>query len=157
MTEKEAERKAPDDYEIGYRKPPKHGQFRKGISGNPRGRPKAATNIRAAVLRELNTRITITENGRQLRVLKQDVIAKQAVNGAMKGNTSHLRLILDTSQQAAEKDALLAEQQAREAAIDKATKYKRMTTGELEALLAEQMESSAKARISESPELRSDV
>jgi hypothetical protein len=27
-------------YEIGYRKPPKATQFRKGRSGNPRGRPK---------------------------------------------------------------------------------------------------------------------
>lgn len=29
-----------DDYEIGYGKPPKQTQFRKGQSGNPRGRPK---------------------------------------------------------------------------------------------------------------------
>lgn len=27
-------------YEVGYRKPPKHGRFQKGQSGNPRGRPK---------------------------------------------------------------------------------------------------------------------
>jgi hypothetical protein len=27
-------------YEVGYRKPPKHGQFTKGRSANPRGRPK---------------------------------------------------------------------------------------------------------------------
>lgn len=29
-----------NDYEIGYKKPPKSGQFRKGQSGNPSGRPK---------------------------------------------------------------------------------------------------------------------
>ena len=28
------------EYEIGYRKPPKHTQFKKGQSGNPKGRPK---------------------------------------------------------------------------------------------------------------------
>ena len=27
----------------GYRKPPKSGQFKKGKSGNPKGRPKQAT------------------------------------------------------------------------------------------------------------------
>lgn len=29
-----------DDYKVGYGKPPKHGQFKKGESGNPYGRPK---------------------------------------------------------------------------------------------------------------------
>lgn len=28
------------DYEVGYGRPPKSGQFRKGKSGNPKGRPK---------------------------------------------------------------------------------------------------------------------
>ena len=27
-------------YEVGYGKPPKHSQFQKGKSGNPKGRPK---------------------------------------------------------------------------------------------------------------------
>ena len=146
MDEKGLEQETADEYEVGYGKPPKHRQFQKGVSGNPKGRPKVATDIRAAVLRELNTRITITENGRQIRVLKQDVIAKQAVNGAMKGKTSHLRLILDTSQQAAEKDALSAAQQARDAAIEKSKTYKQMSTEELEALLAEQLEGRGKVQ-----------
>ncbi len=30
-----------DDYETGYKNPPKHTQFKKGQSGNPRGRPKS--------------------------------------------------------------------------------------------------------------------
>ena len=30
----------PDEYEVGYKKPPKSGQFQPGKSGNPKGRPK---------------------------------------------------------------------------------------------------------------------
>ena len=30
------------DYEVGYRKPPRHTRFAKGQSGNPRGRPSRA-------------------------------------------------------------------------------------------------------------------
>ncbi|PPR18026.1 MAG: hypothetical protein CFH43_00584 [Proteobacteria bacterium] len=33
-----------DDYEIGYKKPPKNGQFKKGQSGNPKGRPTGSKN-----------------------------------------------------------------------------------------------------------------
>ena len=32
----------PRDYEVGYGKPPKEHRFKKGQSGNPRGRPKDA-------------------------------------------------------------------------------------------------------------------
>ncbi|WP_109354751.1 DUF5681 domain-containing protein [Sphingorhabdus sp. EL138] len=30
----------PKEYDVGYKKPPKHSQFQKGESGNPYGRPK---------------------------------------------------------------------------------------------------------------------
>jgi hypothetical protein len=29
-----------DSYKVGFKKPPKHGQFKKGRSGNPDGRPR---------------------------------------------------------------------------------------------------------------------
>jgi hypothetical protein len=32
------------EYDVGYRKPPKHKQFKLGQSGNPRGRPKGSKN-----------------------------------------------------------------------------------------------------------------
>ena len=34
------------DYEVGYGKPPKSGQFKPGQSGNPKGRPKGAKNFK---------------------------------------------------------------------------------------------------------------
>jgi hypothetical protein len=32
----------PPNYKIGYGKPPKHTQFKKGQSGNKKGKPKGA-------------------------------------------------------------------------------------------------------------------
>lgn len=40
-----------DDHDVGYGRPPKHGQFRKGQSGNPAGRRVEQERF-AAVLRE---------------------------------------------------------------------------------------------------------
>ena len=34
-----------DDYAVGYKKPPLHTRFKKGQSGNPRGRPKGSKNF----------------------------------------------------------------------------------------------------------------
>src|SRR5262245_37056540 len=39
-----------DDYEVGYGKPPKHGQFKPGQSGNPGGRRKGLRNFKTDVL-----------------------------------------------------------------------------------------------------------
>ena len=40
-----------DDYEVGYGKPPKNTQFRKGVSGNPRGRPKKSLDFDHELIR----------------------------------------------------------------------------------------------------------
>ena len=149
--EKKLEQETAVEYEVGYGKPPKHGRFQKGISGNPNGRPKVARDIGTAVLRELNTRITINENGRQIRVSKLDVMAKQAVNIAMKGNAFHWRQVLEVSQQAAEKEALLAAQKAKDADLKKHRNYKLMSTQELEGMLAEQLAAAERAKKSVKP------
>ena len=35
------------NYAVGYGRPPSHSRFRKGVSGNPRGRPRGMTAARA--------------------------------------------------------------------------------------------------------------
>ena len=41
------------DYEIGYKKPPKHTQFKPGQSGNPKGRPQKPQTIEDAAIQTL--------------------------------------------------------------------------------------------------------
>lgn len=99
-----------DDYEVGYRKPPKESQFEKGVSGNPTGRPKKPRDLDAAFFREANSLVTITENGRQIRVPKHEVVIKQVVNNAMKAMPAALKMYFALYPQAFEKALLLAAQ-----------------------------------------------
>jgi len=43
-----------DDYEVGYRKPPKASRWRKGQSGNQRGRQKGVPNLKTELTEELS-------------------------------------------------------------------------------------------------------
>jgi len=48
-----------DDYEVGYKKPPKKGQFKKGKSGNPKGRPAGSKNKKTVFNDVLEREITL--------------------------------------------------------------------------------------------------
>ena len=78
----------------GYKRPPAAGQFRPGLSGNPRGRPKGSKNFATAILAELQARILVNENGRRKTITKREAIAKQLVNKAAGGDPRVMPLLL---------------------------------------------------------------
>ncbi len=82
------------DYEVGYGKPPKATQFKKGRSGNPKGRPKGAKGVSASLKRELETKITVREGSHEIRISKAEAIAKRLTAGALKGDTKLLMALL---------------------------------------------------------------
>lgn len=86
-------------YRVGYRSPPKTTQFKKGESGNPKGRPKGSRSLQTILVEELKSPVTIHENGRSKTVKKGEVIAKQMVNKAMAGDHKAAHLVLGVSQQ----------------------------------------------------------
>lgn len=81
------------DYEVGYGKPPRHSQFKKGEpSRNPSGRPRREPTFLEEFEKELNTRVEVQEGGRKRRYTKRRLMAKQLVNLAVKGDRASLRL-----------------------------------------------------------------
>jgi uncharacterized protein DUF5681 len=79
------------EYEVGYKKPPKHTQFQKGKSGNPGGRRKPTTDLVTALQRTLGELITIREHGQTRRVTRLEAALHQMVAKATAGDIAAFR------------------------------------------------------------------
>jgi hypothetical protein len=73
-------------YDIGYGKPPKHTRFKKGQTGNPKGRSKGIRNIATDVKETLARKVTVTEGGRTRTVSTQEAIVLRLAEQALKGD-----------------------------------------------------------------------
>jgi type II secretory pathway predicted ATPase ExeA len=73
-------------YDVGYRKPPRTTQFKKGRSGNPTGRRKGTLNLATDLADELSERITVREDGKPRRISKQRALVKSLLAKALQGD-----------------------------------------------------------------------
>ena len=71
----------------GFGRPPKRTQFKKGASGNPRGRPKNVSNFKTDLAAELQEKLVLTENGKERRSLRMGGNAIQAMSLSRDGHT----------------------------------------------------------------------
>jgi hypothetical protein len=81
-------------YKVGYGKPPKATQFKKGKSGNPRGRPKGSLNLATDLTAELGETITVREDGRPRKVSKQRALIKSLMAKALQGDVRAMASLL---------------------------------------------------------------
>ena len=83
-------------YEVGYGKPPRHTRFIKGQSGNPRGRPPGAKNLKTLLSGVLNERVTVSKNGGGHRkITKREAIIIQLVNRSATADWRAIKILLD--------------------------------------------------------------
>ena len=83
------------DYEVGYGKPPHHTRFKKGQSGNPRGRPKGSKNLPTLLSEALNEPVVVAENGRRRKITMRQAIIKQLVKRSATADLRAMKILLD--------------------------------------------------------------
>jgi hypothetical protein len=72
----------------GRRNPPKHSRFKKGVSGNPKGRPKRRKGqlVSEIVSKVQNTPTAYREGGRTKQASRLELALKKLVNRALEGD-----------------------------------------------------------------------
>ena len=83
------------EYDVGYRKPPKHKQFKPGQSGNPRGRPKGSKNESTILHGILHRQIKIQDGGRSRQVTILEAMLTRFVQDSLKGNVKSAAFLLN--------------------------------------------------------------
>jgi hypothetical protein len=80
---------------VGYGQPPLATRFRKGQSGNPKGRPKGARNLKTLLREALNEKITVNENGKRRAITKMQAGVKQLANKVASGDVKTTLKLVD--------------------------------------------------------------
>lgn len=92
------------DGRIGYRNPPETTRFKKGQSGNPKGRPKGTPNLATVLEKTLKEKVVINENGRRKAITKLEAAMKQLVNKAASGDLRALHQLAALARSAEERE-----------------------------------------------------
>lgn len=81
--------------DVGPRKPPKHTQFQKGVSGNAKGRPKGSKNLGTLLLEAARDQVTATIGGKPWTISKLQATVMQLATKAAAGDRAAIAKLLD--------------------------------------------------------------
>ena len=79
------ERRRGDAYEVGFGKPPERTRFKKGRSGNPKGRPRKKPDLYSELTKVLRENVTVTIDGQPEKVTVQQALLLRLRDQALRG------------------------------------------------------------------------
>jgi hypothetical protein len=83
------------DDSVRYQNPPKHSRFKKGVSGNPKGRPKRKPPaVSETIDSVLNATAEYRERGRTKVATRRELTIRTHVNRALKGDVKSAETLL---------------------------------------------------------------
>lgn len=79
---------------VGYKRPPRHSQFKPGQSGNPAGRPKKKKKSDTEILdAALNKVVTVKRSGAEVRMTAKEAMLERLVSMALGGDLRAIKLV----------------------------------------------------------------
>jgi Family of unknown function (DUF5681) len=126
------------DYEVGYAKPPKQSQFKRGQSGNPSGRSKNRASYAALIRLELDKMITLGRGDNARTMTKREFVAGRLRKAVKDGNVEAFKLVM-----------LIDDDPASDEPIDRETANKLFWEKERKELMREERRWEAEARRAE--------
>ena len=82
------------NFRIGKGRPPQSTRWKRGQSGNPKGRPKGAKNLATIFNDALNQKFEIQEKGKTRMITAREGIVRRVINEALKGNIKATAFVL---------------------------------------------------------------
>jgi hypothetical protein len=95
---------ADSPYEVGYGKPPKANQFRRGRTGNPRGKRQGEENTISAFKRIVSKRVKIKDGEKIRTVTLAEAVILKNYNAAMQRDSFAMSNIFRLAEDAGEFD-----------------------------------------------------
>src|SRR5580704_3397675 len=80
---------------VGYGRPPRHTRFKKGQSGNPKGRPPGSANAKTIVSRAISEKVTIREGDKARAMTKLEGMLQAHLVKAIKGDARSASLVIN--------------------------------------------------------------
>lgn len=81
---------------VGYKNPPVANRFRKGVSGNPSGRPRKRPSFSDTLIDLLLESIPISKGGRTSKMPRLKALAFQIVREAAAGDLAKIKMLFET-------------------------------------------------------------
>jgi hypothetical protein len=99
---KKAQMTSAASYDVGYRKPPKANQFRKGRTGNPRGKRQGEENTISAFKRIVSRRVKINDGEKVRTITWAEAVILKNYNAALQKNPFAMSNIFRLAEDAGE-------------------------------------------------------